>query len=170
MRATVNATPLIYLAKADSLNLLETLLEEFYVARPVWVEVVEVGSEHGYRDAELIRGFMAGRIKDVDDAEARKLADRFNLGLGEASTLILARELACTHVIVDDAAAVKVAKILGLIPVSTPFLLLKSLKRGTIDTDSFHHTFRRILKEGYYLSPSLVEEVLRRARGHRTGP
>ena len=61
-----NATPLVYLAKADRLDLLLSLFEEILIPEAVYEEVVSKGKQLGRADALIVeKAIRAGRISGV---------------------------------------------------------------------------------------------------------
>jgi len=168
MRATVNASPLIFLAKIGKLNLLDIILTQFCVSDIVWEETVEKGLSHGYVEAELIRRFANRQVVEVKKEKAKKLAEKFSIHVGEASTILLAKKLNFEHVVVDDKVAIKVAKIMGLKPLSTPFILLKALREQHLTHKQFIGCFEKLIASGYYISPILSKEILKRAEKMKT--
>lgn len=169
MRATINASPLIFLARLGRLELLGALLSEFYVSTAVYRECVGEGLEHGYVEAELIRKFVEARVRPVEQEGAKQLAERFNIHLGEASTLLLALKSNFQHVVVDDRVAIKVAKILGLRPISTPFILLSALRRGILTYEAFIDCFNNLIELGYHLSYPLARSIIETAEKFKEG-
>jgi len=163
MRATINASPLIFLAKLDRISLLNELLTEFRVSDIVWEEVVKKGLDYRYAEAESARRLVNNRIMKVEKGKAKKLAEKFGIHTGEASTMLLAKELNFEYVIADDRAAIKVAKVLGLKPLSTPFILLKALKEHRITYEEFTDLFEKLIAFGYHISLGLYREILERA-------
>ena len=57
MKVVANASPLIFLAKIDKLELLIELFEEVIIPMQVFAEVVTKGEERGMDDAFLIENF-----------------------------------------------------------------------------------------------------------------
>lgn len=96
-----NATPLITLAKVGYFDLLQKLFSEITISGEVWNEVVVQG---------------AGRSGSMETAQAgwvhvASLANRadfslwrnhYNLGAGEVSTILLAKELSAGLVLIDE--------------------------------------------------------------------
>ena len=63
MKIVTNASPLIFLAKIDKLELLIELFEEVIIPVQVFAEVVTKGKEKGMDDAFLIEHFTGSEIK-----------------------------------------------------------------------------------------------------------
>jgi hypothetical protein len=164
MRATINASPLIFLAKIGKINILNMILTDFRVTDIVWEEAVKKGLNHRYVEAEFIQRIVSNRVVKAEKEKAKKMAEKFGIHPGEASTLLLAKKLNFEHVLVDDRIAIKVAKIMGLKPLSTPFLLLKALKECHLTYGQFTNHFEKLIAFGYYISPVLSREILKKTK------
>ncbi len=163
MKAAINASPLIFLAKLEKLTLLKLLLTEYYVTDIVLEEVVKKALQCGYIEAEPIQKFAVEHVVEADKGKAEKLAEKFNIHIGEASTILLAKRMNLNYVIVDDKVAIKVVKIMGLKPLSTPFILLKALKDRQLTHKEFIRCFEKLIQHGYYISPSFSRKILEKA-------
>ena len=80
-RIASNATPLIYLAKANQLILLQTAVNQVIIPQSVYREVVIEGKRLGVKDAYRIENVL------MDDAKARTAAEL--AGLQAVGTLWL---------------------------------------------------------------------------------
>jgi len=89
-----DATPLIYLAKADRLGVVETLDELRFVPEAVYYEVVTEGIEAGYTDARRVEKTVeADRLAVVDvvtDDPRWRLDWNVYDGLSDADVAVLA--------------------------------------------------------------------------------
>mgnify|MGYP007116970416 CR=1 FL=1 len=87
-----DATPLIYLAKADRLDVIETLDEPRVVPEAVYREVVTTGVERGYDDARRIEravedGLVDTFAVDTDDSPVATRLAR-HPGLSDADVAV----------------------------------------------------------------------------------
>ncbi|MBE8540544.1 DUF3368 domain-containing protein, partial [Geoglobus acetivorans] len=129
-----NATPLIYLAKAGKLHLLK-IFGEVVIPEEVKIEVVDRGKALEKADAYVIeKAINEGWIR-VMKAEMVNLA--LELHPGEKAVLSLAKHLGVKEVLVDEKPARFAAKLLGLKPRGTVFVLLRALQEGMLDFDGF---------------------------------
>lgn len=168
MKATINASPLIFLAKIDKINLLGMILTDFRVTDIVWEETVKKGLEHQHVEAEFIQRIVGNRVVEAEKEKAEKMAEKFGVHIGEASTILLAKKLHFEHVLVDDKVAIKVTKIMGLKLLSTPFILLEALKKHHLTYSQFVSCFEKLTAYGYYISPVLSREILKKAEEMKT--
>ncbi len=156
-----NATPLIYLAKVGKLKLLK-IFGEVIIPEEVKVEVVDRGKAMEKTDAYVIeRAINEGWIK-VSKAELIDIP--IELHPGEKAVLSLAKKLGIEEVLVDEKPARFAAKLLGLKPRGTVFVLLKALKEGMMDLDEFLDTLSEMLKHGFRLKEDIIVEAIREAK------
>lgn len=161
MRAGIDASPLIFLSKLDALDVL-TYYEEVLTTAEVLAEVVPE-TRAGNQEALRVRQMLErGGIKEV--TASGRLERDFGLGRGETSILVVAAQEILDEVILDDRAAIGVAKVLGLRVVSTPFLLLRECVDGRWSSQRFDAALDRLLEANYYLSPRLLERIREAAR------
>ncbi len=161
MKAAVDASPLIYLTRIGRLDVLDQY-EEVPVPPEVLSEI-ERGLQTGHHEALEVRLLVEkGRIRVRRGGRPRT---EWNLDRGEAAVLALSLRAKVDEVVTDDRAAIGVAKYLGLRPVSVPFLLLRERRSGRLSQEAFEASLRRLLTEGYYLSPDLHHRLVTAGRG-----
>jgi uncharacterized protein len=84
------------------------------------------------------------------------------LDLGESEALVLAQELACPAVLMDEAAGRATARCLGLLPIGTLGILVQAKQRGIVV--SVMPLLDRLQTEiDFFVSSALRTEVLRLA-------
>lgn len=165
MKAVVDASPLIYLVKIGRLELLDQY-EEILVPPEVLGEI-ERGLAAGHTEFLEVRRLLEGGRLRV--RKAGKPRAEWNLGRGEAAVLALAVRATADEIVVDDRAAIGVAKYLGLRPISVPFLLLRERRAGRLTQPSFEGLLRQLLSTGYYLSPNLHQKLVDAGRERPPG-
>lgn len=156
MRAGIDASPLIFLAKLDALNVLGHYDEALTIPEVV-AEVLPGTRPDDLESLRIRRTFEEGTVKEVE-ARGRRERD-FGLGRGETSLLVLAQQERLDEIVLDDRAAIGVAKYLGLRIVSTPFLLLQERLASRWSQERFERALDRLLAANYYLSPRLLERI-----------
>ena len=109
MTVVSNSTPLISLAKIESFDLLRRLYGTVTISTEVYAEVVESGAGlPGATETSRSPWIQVKSFKPKGDlAFAQR---RFGLGLGELSTLMLAKDVSADLVILDDLGARKLAQ------------------------------------------------------------
>ncbi|MEE9151192.1 MAG: hypothetical protein V3U20_05075 [Thermoplasmata archaeon] len=160
MKAAINASPLIFLAKLEMLDCLR-LYENVYTTGLV-IEEIEMGLQKGYQEALLIRKLIDPGFIIVKKIKSEK--EGFGLHPGELSVNDLAKKLKIKELIMDDRKAISVAKYFGLKVVSSPYLLLKNLKAKRIDYEEFVDAFEGLIGLGYFISPNLYVKILEKAK------
>ncbi|MBI4176208.1 MAG: DUF3368 domain-containing protein [Candidatus Aenigmarchaeota archaeon] len=161
-RIVSNATPLIYLAKASCLDLLKGLYREVFISQEVKREVVERGKKLGKRDAFIIeKAINEGWIKV---SPARLINIPLELDPGEMETISLAKNLKIGEVLIDEAKGRIAAKLVGLVPRGTVYILLESLKNGKMDFVGFLKILDRLIEEGFRLREEVYIKVIKNAK------
>ncbi len=162
-RIVSNATPLIYLAKADKLTLLKSLVNEVVIPEAVFQEVVVEGKRLGENDAYRVekcinQGWL--NIQEVNNL----LSFDFPLHYGELEVISLAVQEGIKKVLIDDAKARSIADLAGLQPVGTLWVILQAVKNRMMDFDEFLSTIESIIHSGFYLKYEVYIKVIRKAR------
>ena len=160
MKAAVDASPLIYLTKIRMLGVLQQYDE--VLVPPEVVAEIDRGLSTGHTESLELRRLVERGVLRV--ARAGRLKGEWGLDGGELAVLALALKEKVEEVIVDDPAAIGVAKYLGLRPVSVPFLLLRERRAGRLTQEAFEASLRRLLSSGYYLSAELHQRLAEAGR------
>jgi predicted nucleic acid-binding protein len=150
--AVTNTSPIIALAGVAQLGLLGALFERLMVPFGVWYELVDKPGAHEPAMLMALRNVTflpAARPAPVQTAS-------LHLGEQEAITLALAHPGA--WVLLDEAAARKVAAGLGLAVRGTLGILLEAKRRGLID--AVGPLIEGIITKGCYFDTALVQAVL----------
>ncbi|QDA30742.1 DUF3368 domain-containing protein [Thermococcus indicus] len=158
MRAVVNSSPLIFLAKLGLLSILDELFDEVYITDAVYHETVIEGVAH--EEALDIAG--AGFLKKVSAKNQRLV--KFLLEMidhGEAETIAFALENEIDLVVLDDKDARKVARGFGLRVTGTLGLLILAKERGLIG--EVRPYVEELRKRGFRISDEIVEKILKSA-------
>jgi predicted nucleic acid-binding protein len=142
----------------DQWNLLEAMVERLYVAPAVWEEVVVRGAGRpGVQEMQQVTWIER---HPAQNARAVEMLQVF-LGPGESESLILAQELACPVIFVDEIKARKAAQKSGLRTVGVAGFLLAAKRRGLIQ--EVRPLLDALRKHGFRLSQTLIERVCREA-------
>jgi hypothetical protein len=135
-----NSSPLICLAKIDALDLLRRLYGSLTISQDVYAEVVVSGAGRpGSFEISNARWIQVRKV--TRPAEVTAAQERFGLGLGELSTLILAKEIGAELLLLDDLRARKLAQQKGAFVQGTVGILELCFRRG----------YLRDLREAYAL-------------------
>jgi predicted nucleic acid-binding protein len=154
-----NTTPLIGLASIQRFDLLRRIFGEIIIAQAVYDEAVVAGREVGGAKREVL---AAGWIKTVsvkDRLAAEVLLDE--LDLGEAETIVLARELAADWVLMDEKKGRRKLTQLGVQKIGTVGILLKAKQAGLII--ELRPELDLLRQRGFGVSQGVIDAVLRQA-------
>lgn len=160
-----DATPLIYLAKAEHLELIDHIDEPCAIPEPVYEEVVDTGIERGYPDARRIERAVENDVFDVVDAGETALAERLqdNENLSDADISVLAYADAHDAVaVMDETYGRDVAATEGIPTRGTAFLVLRLVKREVLRSDEARETIDAMLDAGWYCAPDVYAAILRK--------
>lgn len=162
-----DATPLIYLAKAERLAVVETLEGARTVPRPVYRETVTEGIEAGYADARRIEravedGILEVVEVDLDDSEIASRLARHS-GLSDADIAVLARADARDAVaVMDEAAGRSAASVEGVETRGTAYIVLSAVKDGVLSAEAGRETIDAMVERGWYVAPDLYAAIVRK--------
>jgi predicted nucleic acid-binding protein len=157
-----NATPLIYLAKIGKLELLKIIFGEVVIPEEVRVEVVEKGKQLGRKDAYVVeKAIVQGwiRVISTDPLEMPILLDK-----GEEEALSLAKQQKAEVVLVDEVSARSAARLLGLKPRGTLFVLLMAMRKKQLDFDEFLQTLDQLIEQGFRLREEVYVQAVKEAK------
>ncbi len=159
----IDSSPLIYLGKTKSLFILREMYGNVKCSPAVYREVVEIGEKKGFIDAKVVKREIGNIVivhhpseKAIDKVK-RDLRNRgIHLGRGEIEGIALCIDLNDNLFISDDDDAKMYAEIFGINGKGTIYLLLKACKDGIISKDECIKTFNKMIKEGFWISPEVI--------------
>lgn len=158
MTLVVNASPLICLAKAGQLDLLERLDPEVLVPEPVAGEVL-AGPPGDPARLALEGGWGLRRLGP--HVPHRVL--EWGLGAGESSVLALALEMSGAIAVLDDREARVCARLLGVPVIGSLGIVLRAAREGIIPAAV--PVLRTLRAAGIHLDDPTIREALRRTTG-----
>ncbi len=153
----VNASPLIVLAKIGKLDLLVQLADEVVVPRAV-VQEIQAGPED-----DPARVFLSSAPFPVVDVPAHPIILGWDLGKGETSVLSYAFMHAEWKVVIDDGAARRCARTLGIPMIGTLGIILRARKLGYIPAAA--PLLQALKARGFRLNDGVIREALRATVG-----
>ncbi len=149
LRAVLNSSPLIALAKLGLLEKAISIFSEVEVPLGV-LDEVEKKKDEAY--AEIVKLIEKGRIR-VENVR-RKLP---RLGLGESSAILLAL-MKEKILVLDDRKARRLAKDLGLEVIGT-ISVLKKLYEERILEETTDTLYNRLVEIGFYIDKKIFDKV-----------
>ena len=158
MIAVADSSPLIILAKLGCFDLLNQLYSQLYISAEVHHEVVIAGA--GLPGAcEVERAEWIELRPFQNEARLLTAQQKFPLGAGELSTILLGKELGAQVVLLDDYDARKLAKAEGLHVRGSVGLLETFYRRGYVA--DLRAAFQQLLTHKIYVDQRLLDERLR---------
>ena len=160
-----DATPLIYLAKAERLDVIETLDEPRLVPEAVHHEVVTAGVEQGYDDTRRIeRAVEDGLINvvavDTDDSPVATRLAR-HPGLSDADIAVLACADARNAVaVIDEPAGRSAAEVENVETRGSAYLVLAAMMDGALSTAEGRDAVDAMIDHGWYVAPDVYTKTV----------
>lgn len=150
----IDASPLIFLARGELLELLKLLGGVILVPEPVASEILRRGPND--RTARALQ--TAPWIRIVEAVPVPAVIQNWDLGPGETSVLAWANAHSGSEAILDDLAARRCATVLNIPVRGTIGLVLAAKKNGRIDQAS--PVIEHLRRAGMYLSDRVINEAL----------
>jgi len=165
MKAVVDATPLIYLAKINRPGLL-SCYSEVFIPVAVYKEAVEQGLQRRFLDSKLIEravengAFKVQELSKEQEKEARELMKFAQIGCGEAEAIVLAKDLSA-DLLVDDLVAHGAARSWGLEPLWTTSFILKLYGSKSLPKKKARGIIEDLVRAGYHISGEVLLEIFK---------
>lgn len=156
-RVVINASPLIILFRGHIESLLPGLFNEICIPEAVWSEVAGGGHE----DESVLGLTNAKWAKKVEVTGIPTSIALWGLGIGESEVLSFAMENPGFRGMVDDKAARRCAKTLGIQTLGTGGMLILAKRRGLIE--SVAAELDNLRRAGLWMSDELVDLFLEEA-------
>ena len=154
-RVVSNATPLINLARVQRFELLKHLYGHIIIPPVVYEEVVISGQDRdGSRDVRTAA--WISRMSPKDQLAVAALTSQ--LDRGEASAIILAREVNADLLLIDEIRGRRVAEKLGLKIKGTLGVLAYARREGLIP--NLRDDLIQLQQQGTWLHPKLIRDIL----------
>jgi predicted nucleic acid-binding protein len=153
--AVLNASPLIFLANAGLIDLIELAGKPLFIPRAVIEEIENFGPT----DPTVLAVKQSSLFNVIDTGPTPPTIERWDLGPGESSVLNWAYNHPGTIAILDDLAARRCANLLGIRVHGTLGLILLSKQRQIIPEAK--PILERLRKSGMYLSDQVISSALK---------
>ena len=155
MKVVCNSGPLIALSKVGKLEVLKKLFGGIIISEAVWKELVEKGKEKpGPKEVEKAEWIKVRKV--LNRLSVRLLLKEVDVG--EAETIILAKELNADLVLMDDAVPREIAKSLELNVAGTIAVLFEAWKRNIL-TQNPVEVALEMKARGVWLSNELINKL-----------
>lgn len=160
-----DATPLIYLAKVDSLAYVDELDDARVIPERVYGEVVETGIEQSYPDARRIeRSVDDGRF-DVVAVDETPVFERLrrNPNLSDADVAVLAHAAAVDGIgVMDETHGRDVAATEQITTRGTAYVVLLLASRGAISVETARSVIDGMVDSGWYCGTATYAKLVQR--------
>lgn len=160
MQVVSDSTPLIYLAKIGKLHFLNELFAEVLIPEEVHNEVVVVGKEKGYLDASIIEELIKDGLIIVKSADITKLKN-VPIEQGEKAAISLALDQKIEDILIDEARIRRLARVLGLRPRGTLWVLSKLYDEGLLSKEDLKESVFGLVQKGYRIREDILVELLK---------
>ncbi|HJT34714.1 MAG TPA: DUF3368 domain-containing protein [Pirellulales bacterium] len=152
--AVVNASPLIFLARAACFDLLQLAGDRVLVPESVDTELRTFDSS----DPAVLAIDQATWLIKVGDPPIPSLISAWDLGAGESAVLAWAQAHPGTEAVIDDFAARRCAATIGVPARGTLGIVLKAKQNGIIP--SARTIVEHMRQTGMYLSDEIMNQAL----------
>ncbi|MEH2414779.1 DUF3368 domain-containing protein [Nostoc sp.] len=157
MQIVLNSSPLIFLGKLSYLNQFIEYPDDFYIPQSV-AEEISVKLDPASQTIQTL--ISAGKLQ-VRTSSLRILLNSLNqrLGKGESEAIALGIELNADYVLLDDSAARREAKRLGLSIKGTLAVIKKINKDGKISIENLDSLYQQIIEIEFRVKRSLFDQI-----------
>jgi hypothetical protein len=155
-----NTTPLIGLASIQRFGLLHQIFGKIYIAQAVYDEAVVSGREVGGAKQEVSTATWIETVKVKDRLAVEVLLDE--LDLGEAETIVLAREMSADWVLMDEKKGRRKLSQLGIQKIGTVGILLKAKEAGLLPI--IRPDLEQLRQQSFSISQRVIDAVLQQAK------
>jgi predicted nucleic acid-binding protein len=154
-----DSSPLIALASSGHIDVLLAIVQEVVIPETVFQECTTQNDMPGAKS--IMDAVLAGRIQKVADPDIGVFKDIDDLDTGEACAISLANTMK-SSILIDDAMGREVARAHQIGVIGGCGILLMAKQRGLItEVKPIIDAWRNAI--GYFLSDTLVADVLRKA-------
>lgn len=159
MIVVANTTPLIGLASVQRFDLLKHIFGEVTIAQAVYDEIMSARGRKKTAQREVSNSRWLKTVPIHDRLAVDVLLDE--LDLGEAETIVLAREINADWVVMDEKKGRQKLDQLGLNKIGTVGILLKAKEVGLLS--HIKPELEKLQENGFSLSQAVVEAVLQQS-------
>lgn len=147
-----NATPIITLASINRIDILKHFFSKVYIPQAVYDEIK---SKKAYGYQEIDDEFF--QVRNIEDTFAQNILLN-DLDLGEAQTIVLAKELNADIVLIDETIGYNIARSQELNVKRTLSFLIVSKEKGLID--EVKPLLDEMIDNGRWISRKVYLDVL----------
>ncbi len=163
--AVSDSTPLIYLAKLGSLEILREVYGRVIIPKAVYEEVVQEGKERGLPDAHIVERAADDwmQVLEVDhkiEKEYGFVDSNPGLGRGEKEAIKLCKQVNAFFFIADDREARRAARVLNIGTVGTCGTVIQAHRMGFYSMREAMQIIDELIGEGLRISTMVYRRIL----------
>lgn len=143
--------PVFSLAIIDKLWVLDSLFEEIFIPKAVWLELTKDKSSEHY---PKINEYFQNKVKEISGFNELT----FIMDFGESESVLLFKELNADYLLIDDKKARDIAENLGIQCIGTIGVLSIAKERGLIK--ELRPLFESFLQKKRFYSLKLLNGIL----------
>ena len=152
-----NSSPLIILARLNRFDLLQSLFGEIHISEEVHREVTQLGK--GRPGAIRTQQATWIRVKAISDHGLQtQMSNSYNLGAGEISTIVLAKDLQADLALIDERKARLVAGLQGIPVLGSVGILEMGHRKGLVP--DLRMTYQELERQGIRIDRRILNESL----------
>lgn len=155
-RIVVNSSPLIVLFKSEQAELLTQLFIDICVPTAVWTEIMIAEADDLAKQQLPITSWLRCMEQDINP-----VVGSWDLGAGESTVLSFALKYSGYRALIDDSAARRCARSLGIPSIGTGGVLVLAKRRGLITSAT--QAIQRVRDMGLWLADDLVDLLKQKA-------
>ena len=167
-----DSTPLIHFGTIDRLDLLRSMYGQIFITGAVHREVVTEGIALGKMDAFLIEKEIGGWIEVVNPkGYVGEICSRYRIHVGEAESILLARELNADLLLINERDGRRAAKNAGIKVKGTIGVISDCVGEHFLtvgEAVEILYVFRDNPSE-FWIDPKIIDMAVRRIRGLSEG-
>lgn len=160
MIVVANTTPLIGLASIQRFDLLQHIFGQVNIAQAVYDEVMNTGGRKKIARPKVSASAWIEVASVRDRTAVDVLLDE--LDLGEAETIVLARELKADWVIMDEKKGRQKLTHLGINKIRTLGILFKAKEMGLIP--HVRPELEKLQRNGFSVNQAVVDSILKQSK------
>lgn len=154
-----NTTPLIAFSSLQKFDLLKKLFGKIYIAEAVFHEATIAKKEKDNLVFDIFQADWVQTVKVKDRLAVEVLLDE--LDLGEAETIVLAKEINADWILMDEKKGRRKLTQLGLAKIGTIGLLLKAKEIGLLT--EIKPEINKLIETSFNLRDSVIHTILKQA-------
>ncbi len=156
-----NSSPLINLAKINSLNLIEELFGQIIIPPAVRIEVIEQARDKDESSAD-IKELIDNNIIEIKEVKNQTLVRSFQtyLDFGESEVIALALEINAELIVIDEMEARETADNLNLNKTGFLGIIIKAHNNDIIDSGI--DLVDSAIEQGFYISDNLYDKLVQK--------